>query len=84
MSVDHRTDLVGAFERVGDRVALQGNLDPACLLSTPEDVAGRTRRLLEAVGDRPGHVLNLGHGVLKTTHPDCVAAFVETAQRAFV
>jgi len=79
VAVDHRTDLARAFERVGDSVALQGNLDPGVLLSTPREVERRTRALLESVAGRPGHVLNLGHGVLKTTDPDCVAAFVNTA-----
>ena len=80
VSIDHRTDIAGAFERVGGRVALQGNLDPGVLLSSPDEVRRRTRELLDAVGDRPGHVLNLGHGVFKTTDPDCVAAFVDTAK----
>ncbi len=83
VSLDHRTDLVEAFERTGGRVALQGNLDPAVLLASPEDVARRTRALLEEVGRRPGHVLSLGHGVLRTTEPECVAAFVQaTEERA--
>ena len=82
MSIDHRTDIVQAFERTGGRVALQGNLDPGALLSTPDDVARRTRELLATIGGRPGHVLNLGHGVLKTTDPECVAAFVRTAKEA--
>jgi uroporphyrinogen decarboxylase len=80
VAVDHRTDLARAFERVGDRVALQGNLDPAALLATPEEVTRRTRALLESVRGRTGHVLNLGHGVLKTTDPTCVGAFVEAAR----
>jgi len=82
VGLDWRTDVRAAFERVGDRVALQGNLDPCVLLSTPGDVAARTRALLDRVGGRPGHVLNLGHGVLKQTDPECVAAFVRTAKEA--
>lgn len=80
VGVDYRTPMAEAFERVGDRVALQGNLDPACLLSRPEDVAARTRTLLDEVGGRPGHVMNLGHGVFKETDPESVAAFVETVR----
>lgn len=79
LSLDYRTDIAHAFARFGDRVALQGNLDPGALLSTPEDVAQRTQALLAAVDGRPGHVLNLGHGVFKTTDPASVAAFVDTA-----
>jgi uroporphyrinogen decarboxylase len=80
VAVDHRTDIARAFERARGRVALQGNLDPAALLAGPEEVARRTRALLAAVDGRPGHVLSLGHGVLPSTDPECVAAFVETAR----
>lgn len=80
VAIDHRTDIVRAFDRVGPNIALQGNLDPGLLLSTPEEVAGHTRAILDRVGDRPGHILNLGHGVFKTTAPECVGAFVRTAQ----
>jgi len=79
VAIDHRTDLAGAFERVGAR-AVQGNLDPGVLLSTPAEVTRRTRALLDAAAGRPGHVLNLGHGVFKTTDPACVAAFVAAAR----
>jgi len=79
VAVDHRTSLVDAFERTGGRVALQGNFDPMALFAAPEEVARRTRALLDAVDGRPGHVLNLGHGVLKQTAPECVGAFVKTA-----
>ena len=80
VAVDHRTDITQAFERVGPNIAVQGNLDPGILLSTPENVGRWTREILERVGGRPGHVLNLGHGVFKTTNPDCVGAFVRTAK----
>ncbi len=80
VALDWRTDIADAFARHGGRVALQGNLDPAALLASPEEVARRTRALLDAVGGRPGHVLALGHGVLKETDPECVAAFVQCAK----
>ncbi len=82
LGVDHRTPIAAAFERAAGRVAIQGNLDPAHLLTSPEEVRARTRDLLDSVGGRPGHVLNLGHGVFKITAPDCVGAFVETALAA--
>jgi uroporphyrinogen decarboxylase len=78
--IDWRTPITEAFKRWGDRVAIQGNLDPAALLSTPEDVYRRTRALLAEVGGRPGHILSLGHGVLRMTDPECVAAFVAAAR----
>ncbi len=80
LALDHRIPIGAAFDRYGDRLALMGNLDPAVLLSTPEDVARRTRAILDAVHGRPGHVLNLGHGVLKTTDPANVATFVEAGR----
>jgi uroporphyrinogen decarboxylase len=82
VAVDHRSDLPLAFERARGRCALQGNLDPGVLLSTPEEVARRTRALLDSVRERRGHVLNVGHGVLPATDPECVAAFVECARGA--
>jgi uroporphyrinogen decarboxylase len=76
VAVDHRQDLATAFERAGGRCALQGNLDPGLLLAPADEVRRRTRALLEAVNGRPGHVLNVGHGVLPATDPESVAAFV--------
>ena len=80
VGIDHRTELTLAFELAQSEVCLQGNLDPGVLLSTPEEVTFRTRALLESVRGRRGHILGLGHGVLKTTDPDCVAAFVDAAR----
>ncbi len=80
LAIDHRTSIELAFRRFGDRRALQGNLDPAALLAPPEEVHRRTLALLREVGGRPGHILNLGHGVIKETDPACVAAFVAAAR----
>jgi uroporphyrinogen decarboxylase len=80
MALDWRVPLGAAFERYGDRVALQGNLDPAVLLATPDEVTRRTEELLDVVAGRPGHILALGHGVMKQTDPECVAAFVAAAR----
>ncbi|GJM23457.1 MAG: uroporphyrinogen decarboxylase [Planctomycetota bacterium] len=80
VAVDWRVSLPDCLARWGDTTAFQGNLDPACLLGTPEDVAARTAELLRAVGGRPGHIFGLGHGVMKQTSPDAVAALVRTVQ----
>jgi uroporphyrinogen decarboxylase len=80
LALDHRTSLEQAFERSRGRVALQGNLDPAALFATPAEVRRRTHALLDEVSGRPGHVLNLGHGVFKDTEPECVGAFVQAAK----
>jgi uroporphyrinogen decarboxylase len=82
VALDWRTPLGAALERHGRRVAIQGNLDPAALLAPPAEVGRRTRALLAEAGGRPGHILALGHGVLKQTDPECVAAFVAAAREA--
>jgi uroporphyrinogen decarboxylase len=82
VAVDWRVDLPDVLDRFGDRVAVQGNLDPALLLAPPTEVYARTRALLDRVGGRPGHVLALGHGVMKETDPESVAAFVAAARGA--
>jgi len=59
------------------RVALQGNLDPAALFAPPEKVRAAAREVLNAFGAAPGHVFNLGHGILTKTPVDSVAALVD-------
>ena len=73
-----RTPISAARARTGGRVALQGNLDPAALLATPEAVRGRALAVLEDAGERPGHIMNLGHGILPETPIASVEALVET------
>ena len=77
LGVDWTTDLGVARRRVGDRVALQGNLDPAILLTTPEVVEREAARVLASFGNGNGHVFNLGHGVSQFTPPENVAALVD-------
>ena len=76
VGIDWTTDIGNAMARVGARVALQGNLDPLVLLATPTAVEAEARAIIGAIGARPGHVFNLGHGILQTTPPDNVAALV--------
>jgi uroporphyrinogen decarboxylase len=80
VSVDWRTDLAEVRERVPEEIVIQGNLDPLVLLGDPRFVAQRTREMLEKMRGRPGHVVNLGHGVIPQTPIESVAAFVETVQ----
>ncbi len=77
IGVDWRVPLDAARSRVGRRPALQGNLDPAICLAPWEVVAGATRSVLGQAGDEPGHVFNLGHGVLPETDPGVLAAVVD-------
>jgi len=81
VSLDWRTDLADAAAEIGDRVSLQGNLDPAALALPPAEIARRVEGLLDAGRKARGHVLNLGHGVQPGTPVEGVAAFVEAGQR---
>ncbi|HSV73512.1 MAG TPA: uroporphyrinogen decarboxylase [Chthonomonadales bacterium] len=77
IGVDWRTPLGEARRRLGDGVALQGNLDPTALLAGPDALRRETQRVLDEASGRPGHVFNLGHGVLPATPPEQVALLVD-------
>jgi uroporphyrinogen decarboxylase len=77
VGLDWTVDPVRARSAVGDRVALQGNLDPAVLFAPPECVRKEARRTLDAFGAAPGHVFNLGHGIPQYTPVEAVAALVD-------
>jgi uroporphyrinogen decarboxylase len=66
-----------AVSRVGDGKALQGNLDPCALFAPWDVVQGEVRRVLAEGAAAPGHVFNLGHGVLPETDPDMLTRVVE-------
>ena len=78
VGLDWTVDIGKARARVGDRVALQGNLDPAVLLSAPGVIRREVGKILAGFGHGNGHVFNLGHGVSQFTPPEHVAALVET------
>lgn len=82
VGLDWAIDIGEARQRVGDRVALQGNMDPAVLLGTPEAVAAEARRILASYGHGPGHVFNLGHGISQFTPPQNVRVLVDTVKAA--
>ncbi|MEM9605125.1 MAG: uroporphyrinogen decarboxylase [Pseudomonadota bacterium] len=77
LGVDWTTDLAVARQLTGDRVALQGNLDPASLYAQPEAVRREVRAVLDSYGAGPGHVFNLGHGVTPDIDPECVGAAID-------
>ncbi len=81
VGLDWTVDLGRARARVGDRVALQGNLDPLILLTDPDTVAREAAAIVRAAGPAPGHVFNLGHGIQPSTPPANVAALVEAVHR---
>ena len=77
IGVDWRIPIDRAWELVGSDRAVQGNLEPALLLGPWERVEAAALRILEAVGARPGHIFNLGHGVLPETDPGDLRRLVE-------
>jgi len=81
VGVDWRTHLDDARQRLGDTVTLQGNLDPAILLSPWPVVADEVRDVLARNGGNPRHIFNLGHGVLPETDPSILERVVELVHR---
>ncbi|HEV3192252.1 MAG TPA: uroporphyrinogen decarboxylase [Polyangiaceae bacterium] len=82
IGVDWCTPLAAAWERVGRGHAVQGNMDPCALLATREIAVKHAQRVLDAAAARPGHVFNLGHGILPETPVDHVRAVVDHVARA--
>lgn len=82
VGLDWTTSLGTARAKVGDRVALQGNLDPLVLLTDPATVRREAERVLADFGHGAGHVFNLGHGIVPQTPPENVAALVEAVRDA--
>lgn len=79
VGLDWTIDLGEARRRVGDRVALQGNIDPNVLFAAPENIERETKMVLDSFGaSDTGHVFNLGHGISQFTPPDHVAVLVDT------
>lgn len=77
ISLDWTIDIDEAVERVGDRVALQGNADPTILYANPDRIRSEVKDILGRFGNRPGHVFNLGHGVTPQVDPEHVAVLVD-------
>lgn len=76
VGLDWTTDIGAARERVGDRVCLQGNMDPTLLNASPERIREEVGQILSSYGEGSGHVFNLGHGITPGINPDHVAAMV--------
>ncbi len=77
LGLDWTLDIGRARARVGDRVALQGNMDPCVLYASPERIREEVAFILESYGKGSGHVFNLGHGIHQHVKPEHAAAFVE-------
>ena len=78
VGLDWTMNLGTARARVGDRVALQGNIDPNVLFAGPEQIRAEVTRTLESFGADRGHVFNLGHGISQHTPPDHVSVLVDS------
>lgn len=76
LGLDWTVDLGQARNRVGDKVALQGNMDPAILLSNPQAIEKEVASILASYGKGNGHVFNLGHGITQWTDPENAGAFI--------
>ncbi len=84
LGLDWTTDIGDARRRVGDRVALQGNLDPAVLYANPEVIRNKAGHVLERFGAGSGHVFNLGHGITPDVDPEHAAALIEAVHELSV
>jgi uroporphyrinogen decarboxylase len=76
LGIDWSTDIGNARQRVGNRVALQGNLDPATLYASPDVIREKVAGVLEQFGEGSGHVFNLGHGINPDVDPEHAAALI--------
>lgn len=82
LGLDWRTPFAEGWERIGHDRGCQGNLDPTVLFAPREVAARHVRRILDAAGGRPGHIFNLGHGILPGTPVDNVKAVVDLVHEA--
>lgn len=80
LGLDWTTDIGEARRRVGDKVALQGNMDPNVLYASPGRIRAEVAEILAAFGAGSGHVFNLGHGIHPGIDPEHVAAFVQAVR----
>ena len=81
VGLDWTTDIAQARQRVGSKVALQGNFDPNALFANPAAIEAEAARILAAYGHGSGHVFNLGHGISQFTPPENAGVLVEAVHR---
>lgn len=81
MGLDWSVGLGAARELVGNRVALQGNLDPMCLFGSEEAICSEAKKILDEFGIANGHVFNLGHGISQFTPPENVNVLVDMVRK---
>ena len=78
LGIDWTIDLARARAIVGEKIALQGNLDPAVMLTDSQTVRSETKKVLESIGNRRGYIFNLGHGITPEVDPRQVEVLVDT------
>jgi uroporphyrinogen decarboxylase len=83
LSVDWRVDMRALREKLGPRIAIQGNVDPAVLFGPPDEIRRVTQEAMAALGG-VGHILNLGHGILQHTPVENTKLFIETGQQTLL
>ena len=81
MGLDWHVDLGAARDLIGPQMAVQGNLDPTVLYATREIIEREVKRVLDENAGRPGHIFNLGHGILPTVPPENAIFMVECVHR---
>ena len=81
IGLDWTANLSEARKLVGDKVALQGNLDPCTLYANPEQIISEVKSVLTQYGDGPGHIFNLGHGILPDINPEHVKVMLEAVKQ---
>lgn len=84
VGIDWTTDIAKARALVGDKVALQGNMDPSMLFASPARIREEVSNILAAYGHGAGHIFNLGHGITPGVNPDHVTAYVDAVQELSV
>ena len=77
LGLDWTINIGEARRRVGNRVALQGNMDPAVLYASADTIRAEVKRILVDFGDHPGHIFNLGHGITPQVDPEHARVFIE-------
>jgi uroporphyrinogen decarboxylase len=84
LGLDWSVNITKAREQVGDRVGLQGNMDPAIMATNPETIQAEVANILADFGYGSGHVFNLGHGITPSINPENVAALVDAVHETSV
>lgn len=81
VGLDWTTDIGDARKRIGDQVALQGNMDPSMLYASPERIEQEVQLILQGYGKGSGHVFNLGHGIHPDVPPEHAKAFIDAVHK---